>query len=122
MNLGKILKGAAGVAVTAGATAVNPALGAILGSALGGGAATKAVGKRVEKRTGKRPHKIAAPIAAGAVPALVAGSGAVDVGSLCETITRLCESPMLLAFAIGTVATYLHQLVSGAAKAGVAKK
>lgn len=116
MKLGKLVKGGLGVLATAGAAAINPALGAVVGSALGGGAAAKAVGKRVEKRTGKRLHKVGAPLAAAGLPAALVGSGAIDFTTLCDAITQLCASPVVLASALGALMTWLHQLVSGAGK------
>ena len=38
----------------------------------GAGAGTKALGKKIEEYTGTRPHKVASPVAAVAVPALLA--------------------------------------------------
>jgi hypothetical protein len=121
MNLGKLVKGAIGVAATVGATALNPALGAVVGSALGGGASVKAIGKRVEKRTGHRPHKVGAPVAAAGAPAALIASGVVDAAPLCEFVMKICESPALLASSLGALTVFGHQLTGGVGRVARSK-
>ena len=107
MNWKKLVTGAAGVAATAAASAVNPALGAVVGSALVGGGATKAVGKRVEHVTGRPVHKGAAPVAA-----MAAAGGAaqfVDAQALCDAVASVCANPAF----IGLGVVGLHQLITG---------
>jgi streptogramin lyase len=107
MNWRKLVAGAAGVAATAAASAVNPALGAVVGSALVGGGATKAVGKQVESYTKRPVHKGAAPVAA--VAAAGGAAQFVDPEALCTAINQVCSNPAF----IGLGVVGLHQLVTG---------
>ena len=75
--------------------------------------------KHVESLTGKRPHKVASPIAAVALPALLANWLAPEtLRQICGFVAQVCEKPETLAVLPGIVAWLAHALGSGVDKSG----
>jgi len=115
-NIKQAAKAAALAIAPLAATAINPLFGLLVGSSIASGGVAKAIGQQEEKKTGIRPHKVSAPLAAAAAPALLVGTGVVDIGPICDLVIRACEHEALIGGALGMAVVFWHQLVGGFGK------
>jgi hypothetical protein len=110
MKFGKLVKGLALTAATAGATVINPALGAVVGS-VAGGEIGKDTGKAAQGRTGRPAARVTAPAGALAVPTAFAAAG-VDLSGICgvgqQLLDAICASPEAGGAAIGAGVVLAH--------------
>ena len=112
--LGKIVQ-VAGVGAVAKFAGVEAA--GLVALALGTGAGTKVLGKKVEAKTGRRLHKVATPVAAIAVPAVLAPIVTPGVAeTLCDALVGICANPGAAGGIMGAIALLVYKFGSGTEK------
>jgi len=111
MNLGKLLKNLAIVALPVAATAVaGPGAGAAAVAVLGGGKVGHVIGEKIEDKTGRPADKLTAP--AGSVLAALAVVqflGPEKIEHVCGLLQAACASPTTAAVAIIGIGTAIYR-------------